>query len=104
MHPRVGELGAGSIMLEKAALKAAPAPARRSAQRGLEVAQAAVAAKAVGTSRGSAAAVAGISSLRGLHEQGWIPTGVASRRRAACLTFIVLVALRLCSLIMCKIV
>ena len=56
--------------MPKEALKAAPAPAPRSAQRGLEVAQAAVAAKAVGTSRGSAAAVAGISSLRGLHERG----------------------------------
>jgi hypothetical protein len=69
VHPRVGELGAGSIMLENAALKAAPAPARRSAQRGLEVAQAAVVAKAVGTSCGTAAVVADIAFLHGLHEQ-----------------------------------
>ena len=43
-HPRVGELGARSIVPEEA-LKAVSASARRSAQLGLEAVQAAVAAK-----------------------------------------------------------
>ena len=55
-NPCVGAMGARSIETEET-LKAAPAPARRSAQRGLEVAQAAVGRR-------------------------WNPTGVASRRRA----------------------
>jgi hypothetical protein len=42
-HPRAGELGVRSIIAEEA-LKAVPALARRSAQRGLEDVQAAVAA------------------------------------------------------------
>ena len=57
-HPRVGELGARSIIPEEA-LKAVKASARRSAQRGLEAVQAAVAAKA----GHEAAAVADISFL-----------------------------------------
>ena len=57
-HPRVGELGARSIIAE-GALKAVSASARRSAQRGLEAVQAAVAAKA----GHEAAAVADISFL-----------------------------------------
>ena len=44
-HPRVGELGARSIIAE-GALKVVSASARRSAQRGLEAVQAAVTAKA----------------------------------------------------------
>ena len=46
-HPRVGELGARSIIAE-GALKAVSASARRSAQRGLEAVQAAVAATKAG--------------------------------------------------------
>ena len=44
-HPRVGELGARSIIPE-GALKAVSASARRSAPRGLQAVQAAMAAKA----------------------------------------------------------
>ena len=46
-HPRVGELGARSIISEEA-LKAVSASARWSAQRGLEAVQAAVAATKAG--------------------------------------------------------
>ena len=46
-HPRVGELGARSIIPEEA-LKAVSASARWSAQRGLEAVQAAVAATKAG--------------------------------------------------------
>ena len=58
-HPRVGELGARSIIPEEA-LKAVSASARWSAQRGLEAVQAAVVATKAGH---EAAAVADISFL-----------------------------------------
>jgi hypothetical protein len=68
-HPRVGELGARSIVPEEA-LKAVPASARRSAQRGLEAVQAAVAAKA-GQKAAAVADLSFLGSWTEMEPQAW---------------------------------
>ena len=68
-HPRVGELGARSIVPEEA-LNAVSAKARQSAQRGLEAVLAAVAAKA-GHEAAAVADVSFLGSWVGMQPQAW---------------------------------
>ena len=84
-HPRVGELGARSIIPEEA-LKAVSASARWSAQRGLEAVQAAVAATKAGHEAAAVADISFLGSWAEMEPQTWRlngePFSGSSRSRA----------------------